>query len=284
MLRHVDVSLEPVRIRTAWALARACHPEPTAAVTALVTVLALRWGRGAGTVWVTSAVLCGQLSVGWANDFLDRDLDAGRPDKPIASGELSPALASRAAVVALVLAVSLSLLSGVAATAAHAVGLALAHAYNLRLKRSPLSIAAYAVAFAMAPAFVTLGLPAHRLPPAWVMVAAALLGAGAHFTQTLGDHDRDREAGIRGLPQVMGRRASVLAAGTLLGAAAIAATLGPGRPGLASLVLLGTSLVLVAGTVATGLAGRFRDSFHFTVGAAGAAVLTLVVGTGSGFS
>ena len=273
-----------VSVRAAWALARSCHPEPTLAVTSFVTLLALRWGRGPGTVWVTLAVLCGQLSVGWANDYLDRDLDAGREDKPLARGELAPAVVRRAAVTALLLAVGLSLFSGPGATAAHVLGLVLAHAYNLWLKRSVLSVAAYAVAFAMAPAFVTLGLRFGRWPPVWVMLAAALLGAGAHFTQTLGDHDRDRAAGIRGLPQQMGRRGSVVMAGLLLGAAAVAATLGPGRPAPLAVALLALSLALVLGTVATGLAGRFGMSFRLTIGAAGVAVLSLLVGTGAGFS
>ncbi|HEY8740782.1 MAG TPA: UbiA family prenyltransferase, partial [Candidatus Dormibacteraeota bacterium] len=204
--------------RAVWALARSCHPEPTLAVTALVTVLALRWGRGLSTLWVTAAVLCGQLSVGWANDYLDRDLDVGRADKPLAAGEVTAPVVRGAAVAALVLAIALSLLSGIAATAVHVVALALAHGYNLRLKRTILSVLAYAVAFAMAPAFVSLGAQPSRWPAPWVTVTAALLGAGAHFTQTLGDHDRDRESGIRGLPQRIGRRPSVLAAGVLLGA------------------------------------------------------------------
>ena len=269
--------------RTVLNLARSCHPEPTAAVTALVTLLAIRWGRGAGAAGVGAAVLCGQLSVGWANDYLDRERDAGRPDKPIAAGLISPRLAAVAAVVALALAVPLSLLSGVIAAATHCAGLALAHAYNLRLKWTPLSVVAYGLAFAMAPAFVTLGLSSHRWPPPWVMVAAALLGAGAHFTQTLGDHDRDREAGIRGLPQRIGRRPSVLAAGVLLGLAAAAATFGPGRPSVPALGLLAASLTLVVGTVLSGLRDRFTLSFRLTIGAAGAAVLSLLVGTGSGF-
>ena len=270
--------------RTVLSLARSCHPEPTAAVTVLVTVLAFRWGRGGGTFWVAAAVLCGQVSVGWANDYIDRHRDAGRPDKPLAMGLVSPPQVRRASAAALALAVVLSLASGLAATAVHLLGLALAHAYNLRLKQTVLSVAAYAVAFAMAPAFVTLGLPGHRWPPPWVMVAAALVGAGAHFTQTLGDHDRDRTAGIRGLPQRMGRRGSVLAAGVLLGLAAAVATFGPGRPSPAAVALFLASLVLVGGTVLSGLAGRFTLSFRLTIGAAGAAVLSLLVGTGSGFA
>ncbi|MEA2683975.1 MAG: hypothetical protein QOK05_2303 [Chloroflexota bacterium] len=263
------------------ALARSCHPEPTAAVTAMITVLALRWGRGVGTVWVTAAVLCGQLSVGWANDYLDRDRDAGRPDKPVAAGEVAPGLVARAAIVALVLAVLLSLASGSAATAAHAVGLALAHAYNLRLKRTVLSVATYAVAFAAAPAFVSLGAAPSHLPPPWVTLAAALLGAGAHFTQTLGDHDRDRDAGIRGTPQRIGRRPSVVAAGLLLGIAAVVATLGPGHSSVPALALMVISLLLVAGTVATGLAGQYGSSFRLTIAAAGTAVLAFLAGTGA---
>lgn len=270
-----------VNLRRISALARACHPEPTLAVTAMVGLLALRWGRGAGTVGVVAAVLCGQLSVGWANDYLDRERDAGRPDKPVAAGEVAPALVARCAAVAMLLAVAFSLLSGIAATGVHLVGLALAHAYNLRLKRTLLSVAAYAVAFAMAPAFVSLGGRPSHWPPGWVTVAAALLGAGAHFTQTLGDHDRDREADILGLPQRLGRRPSVVAAGLLLGAAAVVATLGPGRPGALGLGLMTLSLALVGGTVVLGLAGRYKGSFRLTIGAAGMAVMALLVGTGS---
>ena len=61
---------------TVRALVRACHPEPTAAVTAVSAALAAAVGRGvAGTVAVAAAVLAGQLSIGWMNDYLDRDRD-----------------------------------------------------------------------------------------------------------------------------------------------------------------------------------------------------------------
>ena len=54
-------------------LLRASHIQPTMAVTAIVTTLSLSVGRGAGSAWVALAVLSGQLSVGWSNDYLDRD-------------------------------------------------------------------------------------------------------------------------------------------------------------------------------------------------------------------
>src|SRR6202789_4337288 len=78
--------------RTALALLRASHPEPTVMVTALAVALAIGTGRGGvGVLFVGAAVLAGQLSVGWHNDWLDakRDSAAGRTDKPVAPGEIS---------------------------------------------------------------------------------------------------------------------------------------------------------------------------------------------------
>nr|MDQ6919831.1 UbiA family prenyltransferase [Candidatus Dormibacteraeota bacterium] len=153
------------------ALVRCCHPEPTAAVTGLTTALAVSVGRGWGSVWVTAAVLSGQLSVGWANDYIDRDRDraAGRTSKPIAGVRIGATTVRNAAIVALVLAVPLSLLSGPAAAAVHLTAIALAHAYNLWLKATVLSVVPYALAFAMLPVFVTLGLGANaHVPAAWI--------------------------------------------------------------------------------------------------------------------
>ncbi|HET6259008.1 MAG TPA: hypothetical protein VFE39_10195, partial [Pseudonocardia sp.] len=53
----------------AVALLRSCHPEPTVAVTLMVTALAVTTGRDvAGVLLVAAAVLTGQLSIGWLND------------------------------------------------------------------------------------------------------------------------------------------------------------------------------------------------------------------------
>src|SRR4051794_5876059 len=95
-------------------LLRACHFQPTLAVTAITGILALVAGRGLGVIAVVAAVLCGQLSVGWSNDWLDRDRDrrAGRTDKPVAVGTVAVTTVRRAATTALVLTVPLSLLSG----------------------------------------------------------------------------------------------------------------------------------------------------------------------------
>src|ERR1700728_1340764 len=67
------------------ALIIASHPIPSLAVTAMATLLtaeAAPPGFGAGrVVLVALAVLAGQLSVGWSNDAIDADRDAGRAGK-----------------------------------------------------------------------------------------------------------------------------------------------------------------------------------------------------------
>ncbi|MGH8938693.1 MAG: UbiA family prenyltransferase, partial [Actinomycetes bacterium] len=111
----------------AVALARAAHPEPTAAVTVLATTVAAAAGRDlAGCVVVAAAVLSGQLSIGWSNDVVDvrRDRVAGRLDKPLASDLVSVRTASVACGVAVLACVPLSLASGWRAGLAHLVGVA----------------------------------------------------------------------------------------------------------------------------------------------------------------
>src|SRR5471032_1916655 len=101
--------------RALWLLLRCSHPEPVAGVTVIVTILALSAGRGLfrSTIMAT-AVFCGQLLVGWTNDFLDadRDLASGRVDKPVAIGRVPRAKVRNAAVVAFILVVPLSFLAG----------------------------------------------------------------------------------------------------------------------------------------------------------------------------
>lgn len=237
------------RALVAATLLASSHPQPTAAVTALTTVLAVAAGRGATSALICLAVLTGQLSIGWANDALDaaHDTAAGRLDKPVARGEIGARTVGVAAATAAVLCVPLSLLCGVAAGLAHLAGVASGWAYDLGLKRTPLSPLPYAAAFGLLPAFVTLGLPGRPWPHAWVLLAGALLGVGAHFLNVVPDIEADRAAGIHGLPQRLGRRASRAVGAVLLAGAAAAVVLGPpGAPsafewtGLAAAAVLGT--------------------------------------------
>jgi len=256
-----------------WALVRAAHIGPCLAVTAIATALAVAAGRGPGSAWVSAAVLAGQFSVGWGNDWLDaeRDRAAGRADKPVVAGEIDESLLARAAALALTVCAALSLTSGARAAAVHLVAVALGWAYNLGLKRTPASVLPYAGAFALLPVFVALGLPGHPLPPAWLIGAAGLLGAAVHFPNALPDLAADAVTGVRGLPQRLGARRSLVAASVLLAAAGLAVVAGPtAPPGAAVLVAVGVGLAAAVGMVWTALRGRPRAAFRLSMGAAGA--------------
>ncbi|GHB57233.1 membrane protein [Streptomyces cirratus] len=266
---------------TVVALLAACHPLPAAAVTLFTAVLAVAVGRGAAGCAVSAgAVALGQLSVGWCNDRADlrRDRITGRPDKPLAAGTVAPATVSVAAIAALALCVPLSLASGWLAGTVHLCAVAAAWAYNLWLKSTPASWLPYALAFGLLPAFVTLGLPGRPWPPLWLGVAAALLGAGAHFANVLPDIAGDLATGVTGLPQRLGvRRSAALAALLVLGSAA-ALVVGPAGPTTAS----GWGLLALTATVllATGR-GRGRVPFLGTLAVA-AADVTLLLARGAG--
>lgn len=232
-------------------LVRACHPEPTVAVTALAAALAA--DTGVNAVVVGAAFLSGQLSVGWSNDWVDarRDLVVGRADKPVVQGLPVPTVRN-AALLALTVCVPLSLLMGRYAGAAHLVAVASAWTYNAGLKSSVLSFVPYAVSFGLVPSVITLGLPGHPAAPWWATAAGALLGVGAHGANVLPDLDDDRVTGVRGLPQRLGPVAAVVLSGTALLAATALLALGPGPSALGWV-----AMALAAAVFAVGL-GRAR--------------------------
>ena len=266
-------------MKTLVALARCSHFAPTVAVTTFAVLLAVSAGRGRETVGVGAAVLAGQLSVGWSNDWLDRDRDrrTRRTDKPLVRGDISDELLIRCAIAAVIVCVVLSLLWGPAAGAAHLAAVALAWGYNLGLKSTVLSPAPYALAFGLLPAFVTLGGSPGVWPPTWALAAGGLLGAGAHFANTLPDMEDDAATGVRGLPHRLGPTVSLGLGALLLAGGAAAVALGPaGSPGRTQIVALAVSLLGVAAVTAAGLAGRLRLAFPLTLLTAGAVVAAFV--------
>jgi 4-hydroxybenzoate polyprenyltransferase len=264
-------------VRTVVALARASHFPPTVAVTAIATALAIAVGRGAaGSLAVLLAVLSGQLSVGWSNDYLDRDRDrrTDRREKPIVAGTVLARTVGIAALVAAGACVPLSFLSGWRAALVHLGAVALAWAYNVGLKNTAWSVVPYVVSFGALPVFVTLGLPGHPFPPWWAITAAALLGGGAHFVNTLPDFADDAQAGIRGLPHRCGARASLRIAATLLTGAIVVLTFGPSAtPTTLDVGMLAVALGAVAGVVVAGSVGAERLAWYLTLGVAGLSVV-----------
>ncbi len=231
----------------------------------MATALAAGTGRNPGGVAAAGlAVLAGQLSVGWHNDWFDaeRDRRAGRGDKPLvgdAGSRVGDADGSRrivgiAAGAALVVCVPLSLLSGLGAAAAHLVAVAVAWGYNAGLKSTWWSWVPYAVSFALLVAFVTLGGPDRSWPAWWALAAGALLGVGAHLVNAVPDLAADAATGVHGLPQHLGRQRSVAGGIALLVLASIVVSAGSGSP--AWLVASAPAAAVVAVVVVAAAGGR----------------------------
>ncbi|MCY0936911.1 UbiA family prenyltransferase [Streptomyces sp. H34-S4] len=263
-------------------LLKASHPVPAAAVTLLTVLLAAAAGLGpAAATTAVAAVAAGQLSIGWCNDRLDmrRDAAAGRRDKPLAAGEVRPAAVTAASCAALSACVPLSLACGALAGGVHLGCVAAAWAYNLWLKHTRASWLPYTVAFGLLPAVLALTSPAARWPPVWLTAAAALLGTSAHFANALPDIDEDIRGGVLGLPQRLGRRASIALAAVLAFASCAVLTLGPPGPvPTAGRLLLGVTLVLcLAAVAAPPVFARGRMPFLIVLALAGADTVLLLL-------
>ncbi|HYH35588.1 MAG TPA: UbiA family prenyltransferase, partial [Nocardioides sp.] len=248
------------------ALLTAAHIGPTVAVTVLATAYAGSLGmRPAATGLAAAAVLTGQLSIGWCNDLVDasRDRAVARSDKPLATGELSPAVVRVACALAVAATVPLSLACGVVAGLVHLVCVAAGWAYNLGLKSTLLSWLPYAVAFGGLTVFLTLAGPEGGLPAAWVPVAGALLGVGAHLVNVLPDLGDDAATGVRGLPHRVGERGTRVLSVVALGAASVVLALGAEAVPAA---VLGAGLVAVAVLAGVALTARGRAPFRAAIG------------------
>jgi 4-hydroxybenzoate polyprenyltransferase len=226
------------------AYARACHPLPAAAVTAVITVCgwALGW-RGTELLGLALAVGVGQLSVGWSNDAIDADLDArsGRTSKPTVAGLVRPRELWVAAWCALVASALLSwAVAGGAGGSWYVLWLGAAWAYNLRLSRTSWSWLPYAVAFGSVPPLLTVGLDGSA-PAPWMVVVFAVVGVAAHLANALPDLEDDAAAGAGGAAVALGaRRTAALAWGLLaLGSAILGWVVRAEAPALAVGVLLG---------------------------------------------
>jgi 4-hydroxybenzoate polyprenyltransferase len=244
------------------ALVRAGHPGPSLAISALIAVLAAQAApHGAGPVaLVVPAVVAGQFSIGWSNDFFDagRDATAGRTDKPVVTGVISRRAVGTAGVTALAASLVLGLAIGLAAGLVNAVMMAAGWAYNAGLKSTLASGLMYMAGFGLIPAFAASTLPGHPAPRPVVTAAAVLLGLGAHFANVIHDLDGDRVAGVRGLPQRVGTRfgpaaVRLTALVLLLAASALLALSAAGPHRWVSLAGLGIAAVLaVAGAASPG--------------------------------
>ena len=248
-----------------WAAARLVHVAPTAAVTALSAALGAilldQAGAAIGERWVATvaSVLGSQIFTGAINDVVDRgrDATAGRTEKPLVVGDMSPDGAVWVASVGLALQVAASLPLGPLALALGLAATGSALAYNLGLGRTPLSFVPYLVSFGILPLWIAagVGVPLERVAAAPLLVAP--FAAAAHLANAARDFDLDAALGSRNLAQVLGRRgALVVAWGLAVGVGmGVGASFVLGARATTGAVLLGAAGLIA---VAQGIAGPYR--------------------------
>lgn len=259
-------------------LFRTCHPLPSLAITAMFAALIVQAApHGVGPGAAIPAVLLGELSIGWSNDYFDAERDrlAGRRDKPVAAGAISRRTVLKAGLGALAASLALAFSINTAVGTVNAVQLTAGWFYNAGLKSTPLSGVAYAVGFGLIPEFATSTTPGVAEARPSVLIAAVLLGVGGHFANALPDLEADRIAGVKGLPNVLAERfgapmVRATALVLLVGASAFLAL--AGSPWL-WLAFAGT-----AGLAWWGLGGAGRRPFHAALAIAGVDVVVLVFG------
>jgi 4-hydroxybenzoate polyprenyltransferase len=267
-------------MRIVGSLLRSTHPGPSLAVTAVAVLLGVGVGLEPWRVAVLGlAMLLEQFSIGLANDWLDVDRDraAERLDKPAARGEIAPGVLRGVALASGAASLLVAAVLGPAALGVLALALIAGWSYDLGLKATPLSLACYLLGFGALPLLATAALPAPAWAAWWAVTAGALLGAAAHFANVLPDLDDDRAAGIRGLPQLLGRRSTVVLTWAALVAASALLAVGLA----ASPVAVGAIAVTLAlAAVGVGLEARHpvsRVPFALIVAAAVVDVLVLVL-------
>jgi 4-hydroxybenzoate polyprenyltransferase len=182
-----------------------------------------------------------QLIAGLMNEVCDAELDrrSARPGKPIASGQVPAGNATFIATALFLLAVPLSLQSGVRAGLILLATLLVAFLHNRSLHRTPASFLGWVVTVPMIAAFVSYADRdidvAGTAPPTMTLIAFGFAGLCLHLITSLRDLPYDHKAGIKPLPLLIALRTGApklmyativlsIAAGVVL----IIAALGPG--------------------------------------------------------
>jgi 4-hydroxybenzoate polyprenyltransferase len=181
------------------------------------------WWEGPAYV-IAFTVFTGQLVIGWSNDLYDfsDDRKHERINKPLVAGLITEKFLRNWLIFMMPFSFLANIFGplGFKGGLLYWLGVGCGVAYNFYFKFNVLSPLPYAVAFAILPSCIALS--KSVTPPVWMWLGGALLGSAAHFINVLKDLDQDRESEINGLPQRVGKRASIgIAALLIVTAAAI---------------------------------------------------------------
>jgi len=240
------------------------HPLPslmTVLASGAFILLAARGFPAIGTLLLLLTIeACRQFSISAYNDYFDRYIDRGRPDKPVAAGIISPTAAWIAGALLGLAAIALSLGFGPWFVLLTAIGLGGGLLYDAGLKYTAFSWLPFCIAFPTLPLWAWVGVhPSGDFPPRllWVIPVAVVLVLGIHLADTIPDLESDTEAGVLGLAHRIGLRRALALCWAAFGAAAVITLLlwpllgySPEWyiPGLlAALILMGSAIVLYRG-------------------------------------
>ena len=212
-----------MRLLKLRAYLKAAHFGPTMLITVISFLFGVQlWWEGPAYV-IAFTVFLGQLIIGWSNDLYDYedDLKHNRTNKPLVAGVITQEKLRRTTFIFIPIAVIANLIGplGFKGGSVYLLGVGCGIAYNFYFKFSPLSPLPYAIACAALPASVYYSV--DRMPPLWVLAGGSLLGVGFHFLNVLKDIEKDQSSSIKGLPQIVGKRASAAIALVLIATAIV---------------------------------------------------------------
>jgi 4-hydroxybenzoate polyprenyltransferase len=199
-------------------LLKASHFGPTLLVTAISFGFATYyWWEGPAYV-IAFGVFTGQLVVGWSNDLYDfeDDLKHNRQSKPLVNGVITKEYLQRwlRLMVPFSFIANLGGPLGLNGGLVYMLGVAFGVAYNFYFKFSFLSPLPFAIAFAALPSCIAIS--KDITPPTWMWAGGALFGMAAHFINVIKDMKADQISEIKGLPQLLGTRKSIIVATLLI--------------------------------------------------------------------
>lgn len=204
-------------MRKVRGLLKASHFIPSLIVSSIAFAFGVHyWWEGPAYV-IAFTVFTGQLVVGWSNDLYDfaDDQKHQRLNKPLVSGVITEKYLRSWLIFMVPFSLVVNILGplGFKGGLLYWLGIGCGVAYNFYFKFTFLSPLPFAVAFAILPSCIAIS--KDVTPPIWMWLGGALLGCAAHFVNVLKDLDQDRASEIKGLPQIVGKKASIAIAAVL---------------------------------------------------------------------
>lgn len=204
-------------MRKVRGLLKASHFIPSLIVSSIAFAFGIHyWWEGPAYV-IAFTVFTGQLVVGWSNDLYDfaDDQKHQRLNKPLVSGVITEKYLRSWLIFMVPFSFVVNILGplGFKGGLLYWLGIGCGVAYNFYFKFTFLSPLPFAVAFAILPSCIAIS--KDVTPPLWMWLGGALLGSAAHFVNVLKDLDQDRASEIKGLPQIVGKKASITIAAVL---------------------------------------------------------------------